>query len=68
MYLGWLEKSKLLFPDLGVMVIGDKFMIYKIRRFSTTDTPINPSEATKFKVDLNRITTQMGSTTEDPTK
>lgn len=50
------------------MVIGDKFMIYKIRRFSTTDTPINPSEATKFKVDLNRITTQIGSTTEDPTK
>ena len=68
MYLGWLEKSNLLFPDLGVMIIGDdKFMIYKIRRFSTTDTPINPSEATKFKVDLNRITTQMGST-EDPTK
>ena len=49
------------------MIIGDKFMIYKIRRFSTTDVPINPSEATKFKVDLNRITTQMGST-EDPTK
>ena len=51
------------------MVIEDKIMIYKIKRFSTTadDVPINHAEATKFKIDLNRITTQLGST-EDPIK
>lgn len=45
-------------------------MIYRIKRFSTSEelkqTQINPAEANKFKVDLNRITTSMGTDSKDP--
>ena len=47
-------------------------MIYSVRRFSTTDSttsediPINPAEANKFKIGLQRLTSSMGNSNEDP--
>lgn len=48
-------------------------MIYKVRRFysenndaSTEDIQINPAEANKFKIGLQRLTSSMGNSNEDP--
>ena len=50
-------------------------MIYSVRRFSSEtnttasgDIQINPAEANKFKINLQRLTTSMGggASNEDP--
>lgn len=48
-------------------------MIYKVRRFysennnaTTEDVQINPAEANKFKIGLQRLTSSMGNSNEDP--
>lgn len=48
-------------------------MIYKTRRFysednnaTAEDVQINPAEANKFKIGLQRLTSSMGNTNEDP--
>lgn len=45
-------------------------MIYKIKRFSVEKNMpmVNPSEASKFKMDLTRLTTSIGASTENPLK
>ena len=48
-------------------------MIYRVRRFysdnnnaTTEDVQINPAEANKFKIGLQRLTSSMGNSNEDP--
>lgn len=48
-------------------------MIYRVRRFysdnsnaTTEDIQINPAEANKFKIGLQRLTSSMGNSNEDP--
>lgn len=55
--------------DWGIQNI----MIYKVHRFysenndaSTEDIQINPAEANKFEIGLQRLTSSMGNSNEDP--
>ena len=52
--------------------IKKNIMIYRVRRFysdnnaPTEDVQINPAEANKFKIGLQRLTSSMGNSNEDP--
>lgn len=55
------------------MINEGDIMIYSVRRFSSEttasgDIQINPAEANKFKINLQRLTTSMGggASNEDP--